>query len=115
VYAKIYRNFHHEPFNTKGGWGFNEVGELSGAKMVIPWIIFERDRYLFEQEFPELEIFDISLHTPLSYLLSGGLSVRQLVPSFFYPFILFIERLLAPMNIYLALFTTITLNFKEAP
>lgn len=58
-------------------------GALSGANVAIIWIIFERDRYLFEQEFPESQIFDISLHTPLSYLLSGGLSVRQLAPSFF--------------------------------
>jgi len=106
----IYKNFHHEPFNTRGTWGFEEGGPLSGANMAIPWIIFCRDRQQFEQEFAQFRIRSISCHTPLRYLLSGGLSVRQLVPSWFYQFIQVVEWLLSPINRYVGLFMTIEIE-----
>jgi SAM-dependent methyltransferase len=109
----VYANFHHEPFNTKGSWGLEEGGPLSGANMAIPWIIFERDRNLFLKEFPQLKICSIIYHTPLIYLLSGGLSVRQLLPSWTYSLISCVEWILSPLNNYLGMFTTIELELKD--
>lgn len=106
----IYTKFHHEPFDTKGGWGFEEGGPLTGANMAIPWIIFERDTTIFKSEFPELKICSVRLHTPFRYLLSGGLSLRQLVPSWSYTIINLAEWLLLPLNLYLSLFMTIELK-----
>jgi SAM-dependent methyltransferase len=106
----IYQNFHHEPFNPKGWWGFDEGGPLSGSNMAIPWIVFCRDRSLFAQEFPNFRICSIRVHTPFRYLLSGGLSLRQLLPSWTYPLILGIEKLLTPFNQHLGLFMTIELE-----
>lgn len=109
----IYTHFHHEAFNLRGEWGFAEGGPLTGANMAIPWIIFERDRELFVEEYPELQLCSTRIHTPLRYLLSGGLSLRQLLPSFLYPAIAFVEWLLTPFNRYLGLFMTIEL--QKAP
>ncbi|MBE9139848.1 class I SAM-dependent methyltransferase [Nodosilinea sp. LEGE 07088] len=109
----IYTNFHHEPFLTDGGWGFDQGGPLSGANMAIPWIIFCRDRQRFEQEYPELLICDLQMHTPFRYLLSGGLSLRQLLPSWSYGLILGLEKLLTPFNRQLGLFMTIELEKIE--
>jgi SAM-dependent methyltransferase len=106
----IYKNFHHEPFETGAGWGFEEGGPLSGANMAIPWIIFFRDRDMFRREFPQFRICSITLHTPLRYLISGGLSLRQLLPAFLYPIVHFIEKLLTPINSYIGLFMTIELE-----
>lgn len=106
----IYTNFHHEPFLTKGEWGFDEGGPLSGSNMAIPWIIFCRDRPLFQQEFPDFCICDLQVHTPFRYLLSGGLSLRQLLPSWSYPIIYQLEQLLFPFNQYLGLFMTVELE-----
>jgi len=106
----IYKNFHHEPFNTKGEWGFEEGGPLSGANMAIPWIIFCRDRSSFQQEFPELRICTLQTHTPFRYLLSGGLSLRQLLPSWSYSLIFWLEKLLTPFNNQLGLFMTVELE-----
>jgi SAM-dependent methyltransferase len=103
----IYQNFHHEAFLTKGEWGFEEGGPLSGANMAIPWIIFFRDRQLFAQEFPELSVIDINVHTPFCYLLSGGLSMKQLAPSWSYPLVKLIEFCLSPFNNLLGMFMTI--------
>ncbi|HCF27104.1 MAG TPA: hypothetical protein DEV81_07845 [Cyanobacteria bacterium UBA11049] len=106
----IYTHFHHEPFQTRGEWGFEEGGPLSGANMAIPWIVFCRDRDLFLQEFPELKLCSVRVHTPLRYLVSGGLSVRQLLPSWTYPVIRFLEKLLSPLNQYLGMFMTVELE-----
>lgn len=106
----IYTRFHHEPFEPSGKWGFDEGGPLTGANMAIPWIIFFRDTNLFSSEFPQLKVRSIQIHTPFRYLLSGGLSLRQLLPSFFYPMICLIEWLLSPFNRYIGIFMTIELE-----
>ncbi|MGB3614596.1 MAG: class I SAM-dependent methyltransferase [Elainellaceae cyanobacterium] len=103
----IYKRFHHEPFDTTGGWGFKDGGPLSGANMAIPWIVFHRDRRIFERDFPNLNIASISFHTPLLYLLSGGVSIKQLLPSWTYSNIRFVESILSPLSDKLGLFTTI--------
>lgn len=106
----IYKNLHHEPFNTSGGWGLDKSGPLSSANGAIPWIIFCRDRSRFESEFPTLKVQKIEFHTPFRYLLSGGVSMRQLLPSFTYPLVSFIEAVLSPLNRYIGMFSTIELE-----
>ena len=78
--------------------------------MALPWIVFCRDKALFEKKFPNLEISEILPHTPLGYLVSGGLTAHQFIPSFFYPAVVILEKILAPFNRYLGLFTTIIIT-----
>lgn len=106
----IYKNFHHEVFYAQAQWELEEIGPVSHGNGAIPWIIFSRDRQVFESEFPSLKIVAIRNHTPLRYLLSGGLTLRQLVPSFTYPVIKAVEYLLSPANNILGMFQTIQLE-----
>ncbi|MBE9069809.1 class I SAM-dependent methyltransferase [Leptolyngbya cf. ectocarpi LEGE 11479] len=106
----IYRNFHHEPFNIKGGWGFEDGGPLSGANMAIPWIVFCRDHHVFAKEFPDFRICSVKYHTPITYLISGGVSMRQILPSYTYPMIQFIEWSLSPVIHLVGMFMTIELE-----
>jgi len=77
----VYGKLHHEPFDPDApDWRFASSGPLSGANGALPWIIFQRDRDRFEREFPQWEIAEVRPHTPLRYLLSGGVSMRQLMP-----------------------------------
>jgi SAM-dependent methyltransferase len=80
----VYRRLHSEPFEPESGWTIPSTGPLSGANGALPWILFERDRTLFEQSFPEWRIETIELLMPFSYLLSGGVSLRSLVPGWVY-------------------------------
>ena len=77
----IYTHLHHEPFdpNTKD-WSFPDTGPLSGANGALPWVIFQRDRPHFESEFRELAIREVRPFMPFRYLVSGGVSMRQLMP-----------------------------------
>jgi SAM-dependent methyltransferase len=106
----IYKNFHHELFDTKAQWELKTIGPLSSGNGALPWIIFSRDRKIFEEEFPTLRIVGIRNHTPFRYLLSGGLTLRQLVPSFAYPVVKAVEYLLFPLKNLFGMFQTIELQ-----
>ena len=109
----IYKNFHHERFDTQAKWeldSLQETGPLSHGNGALPWIIFSRDRRIFENEFPSLRIVRMCNHTPLRYLLSGGLTLRQLVPWFTYPAVKAIEYVMSPVNNLLGMFQTIELE-----
>jgi len=109
----IYQNFHHEPFEPKAGWNIEGSGPLSDANGALPWIIFERDRVKFEREFPSLSIERFVSHTPMRYLLSGGVSLKQLVPSFMYSTVKFLEWILTPLSGFLGMFYTIDLKLSK--
>jgi SAM-dependent methyltransferase len=106
----IYTHFHHEPFNPAGDWKIPDQGPLSGANGSLPWIVFVRDKKLFEQKFPGLEIEQITFHTPLRYLLSGGVSYKSFVPGFSYALFRRIDSLLVLLSKQLSMFMTITIR-----
>jgi len=110
----IYRYFHHEPFDPDAtDWNFSEGGRLSQANDALPWIIFKRDRQMFEEKFPAWHIKDINLHSPFCYLLSGGVSLRSFMPGNLYCFWRKIENMFNPWMAYWAMFATIYLERKE--
>jgi SAM-dependent methyltransferase len=77
----VYTRLHHEPFDAASReWTFPMTGPLSGANIALPWMVFERDWQRFEAEFPNLEIRSIRPLMPFRYLVSGGMSLRQLMP-----------------------------------
>lgn len=82
----IYTRLHHEPFDPAApDWTFPDSGPLSGANGALPWMIFERDRAEFEAEFPELQLRTVRPFMPFRYLVSGGVSMRQLMPRATFP------------------------------
>lgn len=108
----IFQNFHHENFDPTAGWKIQGAGRLSGANGALSWIIFVRDRKLFVDQFPSLKIVKVIPHTPLRYLLSGGLSHWWSFPSFSYEFIKLLESVLSPLNRFLGMFVTIEIEKK---
>jgi SAM-dependent methyltransferase len=107
----IYTRLHHEPFRLDAvEWEFPSSGPLSGANSALPWIIFERDRTIFECEFPQWRIEAINLTTPLLYLASGGVSLRSIMPGSLLGAMQFLEKFLSPWNNKLAMFALILLR-----
>ncbi len=81
----VYARLHHEPFDPGAeSWSFPASGPLSGANSALPWIVFQRDRALFQERCPGLAIESIAVERPLTYLLSGGVSLRSLMPGLTY-------------------------------
>lgn len=106
----IWENFHHENFDPDGKWSFEKDKPLSSANSALPWIVFCRDRERFKREFPSLKIVSLNMHTPFRYLISGGLSVKQLLPTFTYALLKIFENILKPFNNYLGMFMTIEIE-----
>ncbi len=106
----IYKNFHHEGYDPTAGWELSKTGPLSQANGAVPWIIFVRDKTIFENQFPLLKVASLRNHTPMRYLISGGLTLRQLLPGFAYPAVLALEWLLTPANNLLGMFMTVIIE-----
>jgi hypothetical protein len=110
----IYKNLHHEPFVPDASeWNFPKSGPLSGANGALPWIVFERDRHIFERKFPSLRIKKIIPFMPFGYLLSGGFATRLETPSSLYQPLKTFEGLLKPFMNWLGMFALIVLEKSE--
>lgn len=109
----LYRYFHPERFDPRAGWKVSGKGRMSDSNTALPWIIFVRDRAIFERKFPQLIITKITPHTPLRYIVSGGLSKFEFLPIIFYPLVCFTEDFLSPFNKYISMFVTIELEKKR--
>ena len=106
----IYSRLHHEPFRPEAvQWSFPRKGPLSEANSALPWIIFERDRDQFQEEFPEWQIHTIKPIMPFRYLVSGGVSMRAFMPGWSFALWRTIENLLQPWMQNLAMFVLIVL------
>jgi hypothetical protein len=107
----VYQRLHYEPMNpNSAAWEFPPEGPLAGANIALPWILFHRDRMQFEKQFPEWEIESIRLSMPFCYLVSGGVSLRPLMPGWSYPAWRALERLLSPWMGSWAMFAQVTLR-----
>ncbi len=109
----LFKRLHaSETFDTAvAGWEAERpAGAMSNANQALSFVVFVRDRAIFEREFPELEIVHARPHTHLMYLFSGGLNFRQLVPSWAGGLLGALEWLLTPLNPWLALQHTLVLR-----
>jgi len=79
--AKImYKHMHPEPFNERADrWEFESTGPMM-SNQAMSYLLLERDRAVFEREFPALEIIELGAFDGPSYLLTGGIWKQKLLP-----------------------------------
>lgn len=95
----IYRTLHHETFEPgTESWDISGKGHMSGANGALPWILFDRDRARFQDQFPQWEISEVRPFMPFAYLLSGGFSTRFSLPAGSYPLVRAFEQMLSPFH-----------------
>lgn len=92
----VYSRLHPEPFEPLAGWEIPAIGALSGANGALPWIVFERDAALFAERFPRWRIARVAPIMPFAYVLSGGVSMRGLLPGWLYRPVRALESRLQP-------------------
>ena len=109
----VYRHLHHEPFDPKAGWDLEAGGPLSQANQAMAWILFFRDLKEVMARLPRLELVGRRLHSPVAYLLSGGLSLRLCPPRWTFNLVRKAEKALSPFNTHLAMFVTLELAKTE--
>ncbi|MSQ48416.1 MAG: methyltransferase domain-containing protein [Deltaproteobacteria bacterium] len=112
----VYGRLHAEPFEASApDWNLPAVGPLSGANGALPWILFERDRQRFEAEFPTWRISSVEPQMPFRYLVSGGVSLRCLVPDSSHGVLRLLEKSLSPWMSALGMFARIVVTRTNKP
>jgi len=107
----VYARLHHEPIMANARqWEFPSTGPLSSANSALAWIIFKRDRQQFEREYPEWSILSIQPFMPFRYLVSGGVSLRSLMPGWTFDSWRRLEYLLSPWMKHFAMFAKVILK-----
>ncbi len=110
----VYGHLHHEPFRPEATqWEFPSDGPLSGANGALPWMIFERDRDQFTRAYPELSVEQIRLMMPFRYLLSGGVSMRSIVPAWSFGAFRWVETTLRSLLPHIGMFAFIVVQTEK--
>lgn len=107
---RVYSRLHDEPFDCDAGWELIPGGPLSSANGALPWILFERDRALFERAASAWRVRSIRLTMPVRYLLSGGLSLRVGMPAWTFGACRALDRLLELRSGLTAMFAYVVLE-----
>ncbi|MEM6393041.1 MAG: methyltransferase domain-containing protein [Planctomycetota bacterium] len=107
----VYQHLHHEPFRPDAeDWSFPGTGPLSGANGALPWIMFERDRKRFEAEHAGWRLRTVEPFMPMRYLVSGGVSMRALMPGWSTGLWRGVERLTRSQHHRLGMFAKVVLE-----
>jgi len=100
----FFRHFHPEPYDDQASdWAFRQVDPMMDSNQALSWMIFERDLDRFQKEFPRLRLERKGWLPWLTYLLAGGVTMRNLVPRFLTPILTLAERISVPLRPFLAL------------
>jgi SAM-dependent methyltransferase len=88
----VHERFHDEPMIPEATeWEFPTSGPLSGANAALAWIVVERDVGRLESEW-NVKVQRAEPVMPLRYMVSGGVSLRNLQPGWMYPFWRWVDK-----------------------
>jgi SAM-dependent methyltransferase len=79
--AKVmHKHMHPEPFDERTDrWEFESNGPMM-SNQAMSYLLLERDRAMFEHEFPAFEVIELGAFSGPSYLLTGGIWKQKLLP-----------------------------------
>jgi SAM-dependent methyltransferase len=108
------RLFATEDFNkNQKEWKNTSMNFMKDANQALSYIVFVRDRKIWEKKHPDLEIVKMKvMPNYLKYLLSGGLNFKSLWPTPLFFILSFIEILLWPLHSLLGLHHAIVIRKK---
>jgi SAM-dependent methyltransferase len=113
VFERLFTSEVYEP-DALGWPSHGRDQPASGANAALSYIILRRDHRLWAEEFPQLELIRDEPHTHLTYIASGGLNFRQLVPTQLGGAVSMLESALAPLDRWLALQHTLVVRRRSS-
>ena len=100
----FFRNFHHEPYDDRlAEWRFEQGDSMMDSNQALTWMVFVRDRARFESRYPGLQIECLDLMPWFTYFVSGGVTMRYIIPGLLDWPLIGIEWLIGPLSPLLAL------------
>ena len=107
----FFSRVHPEPYNDKtDSWTFPQTNSMLDSNQALTWIIFHRDKAKFSELFPNFSVTKPVYLPWFSYLLSGGVNLRSLVPGFLAPVFKVLDFLLKPLDPLCAIHWHITIR-----
>ena len=95
----FFRHFHPEPYDDAApSWEFDQHDSMMDSNQALSWIVFRRDADRFRQRFPGLVVESLTWLPWLTYLLAGGVTMRNFVPSSATGPLTALERILSPIR-----------------
>jgi len=107
----FFSHFHPEPYDDRvREWAFAQDDAMMDANQALSWIVFERDRDLIRSRFPKLSIERCEWLPWCSYLLSGGVTRKSVVPRPLTGAVRALDGLLSPIDRWMALHWHLTVR-----
>jgi SAM-dependent methyltransferase len=111
LYKRLFKSEGFDPEQQDWSGPETAMGPMRGANQALSYIVFIRDRKIFEARYPSLRLVaQRCLNNYLRYFFSGGLNFRPLLPSAFSPLLGLGELALAPLKRILALHHVVVLR-----
>lgn len=112
AFAKFFfSRFHPEPYDDRAPrWAFDQGDAMMDANQALSWNVFIRDREAFEASFPELRLERTGFLPWASYLMSGGVTRRNLLPRFLCGPMRWLDALLTPLDPVMSLHWHLTIR-----
>jgi SAM-dependent methyltransferase len=107
--------FRTETFNMKQmDWKRPRAGAMSGANQALGYVVFHRDLEKFRGEHPGLELVHKEvLNNYFSYLISGGINFRQLLPDWAFGAVRLVERMTSPMRGFFGIHQVVVIRKRQ--
>jgi len=110
----FFDRFHPEPYDDRAaGWAFDQSDAMMDANQALSWNVFFRDRDRFARLFPSFEVGRTSFTPWFSYLLSGGVTRRNLALEPLVPLVRAADRVLRPLDPLMALHWHLTIRKRR--
>mgnify|MGYP000025755520 CR=1 FL=1 len=111
VSRAFFSSIHPEPYDYNAEkWDFPEGNTMLDSNQALTWIVFERDYEKFQKDFPTLRLENKEYLPWFSYLLSGGVNLRSLVPVWAAGIFESIDKILRPIDSFGAIHWHITVR-----
>ena len=110
----FFDKFHPEPYDDRPeSWDFTQNDSMMDSNQALSWMVFVRDLEKYSRQFPHLVVEKTKWLPWLTYILAGGVTMRNLIPSWLVPLLIGLEMLVAPLRPLMALHWLLILRKTE--
>lgn len=107
----FFGKIHPEPYDDRTTkWTFPSQGKMLDSNQALTWIVFERDARRFMDLYPEFAVEGKTYLPWLTYLLSGGVNLKSLVPPFLAPTAVYLDAAVGILDPVFAVHWHITIR-----
>lgn len=100
----FFSHFHHEPYDDRADtWDFSQSDAMKDSNQALSWMVFVRDRKKRESTFPALKLEATEFLPWVTYLLSGGVTRRAILPPRLAPAAVSLEKAICRLSRFFAL------------